>query len=140
MGRRKGFVKFYHQIPILFQYLIEAPFVLITSWHRLFIEPTRLEQMCGEMEYQAFWILFHIFCLFLDLNKPILFLTTHHRCSMGFKSGDCDDHCITGTCFSWNQEFPLLAECLRPLSYINSHLSGISFSANGSVLLWSISK
>ncbi len=101
------------------QYLVGAPFALITSSIRRGMEVISLWHCWGRMEAQvSLTVAFRSFAFF-GLLFLIFLLTILYRFSMGFRSGEFAGQSSTPTPWSFNQLLMLLAVLAGAKSYWN---------------------
>ncbi len=91
------------------QYLVGAPFALITVSIRRGMEVISLWHCWGGMEAQVSLTVAFSSSAFFGLLFLIFFLTIPHRFSMGFRSGEFAGQSSTPTPWSFNQLLVLLA-------------------------------
>ncbi len=91
------------------QYLVGAPFTLITAsiWHGM--EVISLWHCWGGMEAQVSLTVAFSLSAFVGLLFLIFLLTIPQRCSMGFRSGEFAGQSSTPTPWSFHQLLVLLA-------------------------------
>ncbi len=93
------------------QYLVGAPFPLITVSIRRGMEVISLWHCWGGMEAQVSLTVAFSSSVFVGLLFLIFLLTILHRFSMGFRSGEFAGQSSTPTPWSFNQLLVLLAVC-----------------------------
>ncbi len=91
------------------QYLVGAPFTLITASIRRGMEVISLWHCWGGMEAQVSLTVAFSSSAFFGLLFLIFLLTLTHRFSMGFRSGEFAGQSSTPTPWSFNQLLVLLA-------------------------------
>ncbi len=91
------------------QYLVGAPFALITASIRRGMEVISLWHCWGGMEAQVSLTVAFSSSAFFGLLFLIFLLTIPHRFSMGFRSGEFAGQSSTPTPWSFNQLLVLLA-------------------------------
>ncbi len=91
------------------QYLVWAPFALITASIRRGMEVLSLWHCWGGMEAQVYLTVTFSSSAFFGLLFLIFLLTITHRFSMGFRSGEFAGQSSTPTLWSFNQLLVLLA-------------------------------
>ncbi len=91
------------------QYLVGAPFALITASIRRGMEVISLWHCWGGMEAQVSLTVAFSSSAFFGLLFLIFLLTIPHRFSMGFRSGEFAGQSSTPTQWSFNQLLVLLA-------------------------------
>ncbi len=91
------------------QYLVGAPFALITASIRRGMEVISLWHCWGGMEAQVSLTVAFSSSAFFSLLFLIFLLTIPHRFSMGFRSGEFAGQSSTPTPWSFNQLLVLLA-------------------------------
>ncbi len=91
------------------QYLVGAPFALITASIRRGMEVISLWHCWGGMEAQVSLTVAFSSSAFFGLLFLSFFLTIPHRFSMGFRSGEFAGQSSTPTPWSFNQLLVLLA-------------------------------
>ncbi len=91
------------------QYLVGAPFALITASIRRGVELISLWHCWGGMEAQVSLTVAFSSSAFFDLLFLIFLLIIPHWLSMGFRSGEFADQSSTPTPWSFNQLLVLLA-------------------------------
>ncbi len=116
------------------QYLVEAPFVLITVSIRRGMEVISLWHCRGGMEAQVSLTVAFSSSAFFGLLFLIFLLTIHHRFSTGFRSGEFAGQSSTPTPWSFNQLLVLLAVCAGAKSCWKMKSASLkSWSAEGSM-------
>ncbi len=91
------------------QYLVEAPFALITASIQRGMEVISLWHYWGGMEAQVSLTVAFSSSAFFGLLSLIFLLTIPHKFSMGFRSGEFAGQSSTPTPWSFNQLLVLLA-------------------------------
>ncbi len=91
------------------QYLVGAPFALITASIRRGMEGISLWPCWGGMEAQVSLTVAFSSSAFFGILFLIFFLTISHRFSLGFRSGEFASQSSTPTPWSFNQLLVLLA-------------------------------
>ena len=94
------------------------PPALITAWHLLGIEEIRFWQTSAGIMFHSSTKRSHKVWRLVGGEGYLLscFLTWHHKCSIGFRSGDCDGHVNSWIPLSSNHFWAILEECLGSLS------------------------
>ncbi len=116
------------------QYLVEAPFALITASIRRGMEVISLWHCSGGMEAQVSMTVAFSSSAFFGLLFLIFLLTIPHRLSMGFRSGEFAGQSSTPTAWSFNQLLVLLAVWADAKSYWKMKSAFLkSWSAEGSM-------
>ncbi len=95
------------------QYLVGAPFALITTSIRHGMEVISLWHCWGGMEAQVSLTVAFSSSAFFGLLLLIFLLTILHRFSTGFRSGEFAGQSSTPTPWSFNQLLVLLVVCAR---------------------------
>ncbi len=106
------------------QYLVGAPFALITASIRRGMEVISLWHCWGGMEAQVSLTVAFRSSALLGLVSLIFLLTIPHRFSMGFRSGEFAGHSSTVTPWSLNQLWYLwqCGQVPSPAGKLNQHL------------------
>ncbi len=119
---------------IFTQYLVEAPFALITASIRRGMEVISLWHCSGGMEAQVSMTVAFSSSVFFGLLFLIFLLTIPHRLSMGFRSGEFAGQSSSPTAWSFNQLLVLLAVWADAKSYWKMKSAFLkSWSAEGSM-------
>ncbi len=117
------------------QYLVWAPFALITASIRRGMEVISLWHCWGGMEAQVSLTVAFSSSAFFGLLFLISLLTIPHRFSMGFRSGEFAGQSSTPTPWSFNQLLVLLAVWAWAKSCWKMKSASLkSWSAEGSML------
>ncbi len=104
------------------QYLVEAPFALITASIRHVMEMISLWHCWGGMEAQVSLTVVFSSSAFFGLLFLIFFLTIPHRFSTGFRSGEFAGQSSTPTPWSFNQLLALLPMKYKTCSHLKRGL------------------
>ncbi len=116
------------------QYLVGAPFALITASIRRGMEVISLWHCWGGMEAQVSLTVAFSSSVFFGLLFLIFLLTIHNRFSMGFRSGEFAGQSSTPTPWSFNQLLVLLAVWVGTKSCWKMKSASLkSWSAEGSM-------
>ncbi len=119
---------------IFTQYLVGAPFALITASIRHGIEVISLWHCGGGVEAQVSLTVAFSSSAFFGLLFLIFLLTIPHRFSTGFRSGEFAGQSSTPTPWSFNQLLVLLAVWAGAKSYWKMKSASLkSWSAEGSM-------
>ncbi len=116
------------------QYLVGAPFALITATIRRGMEVISLWHCWGGMEAQVSLTVAFGSSAFFGLLFLVFLLTIHHRFSKGLRSGEFAGQSSTPTPWSFNQLLVLLAVWAGAKSCCKMKLASLkSWSAEGSM-------
>ncbi len=113
------------------QYLVGAPFALITASIRRGMEVISLWHYWGGMEAQVSLTVAFSSSAFLGILLLIFLLTIPHRFSMGFRSGEFAGQSSTATPWSFNQHLAVWAGAKSCWKMKSASLK--SWSAEGSM-------